>query len=97
MKPKKTITVVNPYNHNPHISCYYELNFGKDVIKPGDKIKVKGARGYFIFHKWAHNSELDISWVDCMSEATGEFRSFYLDSIKSVYRAKKSIRKKLIA
>lgn len=95
----KPIQTANPSSSSYlslDISTYTELEFGKDIIKPGDKIKIKNARGYFIFLKWAHNSHLDVTWVDCMNPETGEFRSFYIDSLKGVYRAKKSIRKKLV-
>jgi len=85
-----------PFGHNPNIICYYELEFGRDVIKPGDKIRFKNTRGYFIFHKWVHNSELDVTWIDCMDTKSYEFKSFYMDSLKGVHRAKRSIRKKLV-
>lgn len=98
MKKKKEREKVSlPAYSNTDIVVYDELEFGKDVIRQGDKIKIKNARGYFIFLKWAHNTHLDVTWVDCMNPDTGEFRSFYIDNIKGVYRAKKSIRKKLLA
>jgi len=95
VKNKREKVLRLPYN-NPDIVVYTELEFGKDIIKPGDKIKIKNARGYFIFHKWVHNTHLDVTWIDCMNPNTGEFRSFYMDNLKGVHRAKKSIRKKLI-
>ena len=96
MKRKKAKIESLPFGHNPKISVYYELEFGKDVIKPGDKIRFKNLRGIYIFHKWVHNSELDITWIDCMDTKTAEFKSFYIEKLKGVHRAKKSIRKKLV-
>ena len=83
-----------PYSINPNIHVYYELEFLKDVIKPGDRITFKGVRGEFTFLHMAHNSELDVTWIDCRNPATGEHRSFYVDRLKGLVRAKKSRRKK---
>ena len=95
MKKKIDLELSKPYGTNPNICVYTELEFGRDIIKPGDKIKFKNLRGNFTFHKWVHNSELDVTWIDCMDNKTGEFRSFYIERLKGVVRAKKSIRKKL--
>ena len=85
-----------PFPHNESITCYYELEFGKDVIKPGDKICFKNTRGYFVFKKWVHNPEKDVQWIDVIDPMTAEFKSFYMEKLKGVHRAKKSIRKKLV-
>lgn len=94
MPKKKTDKEYVPYSMNENIHVYYELEFLKDVIKPGDKITFKGVRGEFIFILMAHNSEKDVTWIDCSNPATGEYRAFYVDRLKSVVRAKKSRRKK---
>jgi hypothetical protein len=83
------------YKVNPDISVFYELKFGNDMIKPGDVLKFKDIRGTYKFIRLAHNIKLDTTWIDCMDPATGEHRSFYVNRLKSVVRAKKSIRKKL--
>lgn len=83
-----------PYWMHDHVHVYYELEFGKDIIKPGDKIKIKNVRGDFTFHKWVHNSKLDKTWIDCMDNKTGEFRSFILHDLKGLVKPKKSRRKK---
>ena len=88
--------ITEPFSYNDSINVYYELEFGRDVIKPGDKIRFKNSHGYFVFHKWVHNSQLDVTWIDCMDTKTFEFKSFYMDRLKGVHRAKKSIRKKLV-
>lgn len=92
---RKKIASVS-YFHNPNIVTYEELPFGKDVIKPGDNIKVKGVRGTFKVHKFVHHQDKGVQWVDCMDNLTGEFRSFYLERIKLVIRPKKARRKKIV-
>lgn len=83
------------YGVNPDISVFYELKFGKDIIKPGDNLKFKDVRGSFRFIRLAHNIKKDVTWIDCYSPATGEYRSFYVERLKGVVHAKKSIRKKM--
>lgn len=92
-KKKKEYDYI-PYRNNPNIHVYYEVNFLKDTIKPGDKITFKGIRGEFIFILMAHNSEKDVTWIDCRNPATGEYRAFYVEKLKGLVRAKKSRRKK---
>ena len=87
-KPKKT--ELPPYWHNPDISIFYELDFGKDTLVPGTRFKIKGSRGSYIFHKLVHNSKIDKTWVDCMDVVTGEYKSFYVEKIKAVLKNKKS-------
>ena len=84
---------LTPYWYNPDISIFYELEFAKKILTPGTRFKVKGSRGSFIFHKLVHNSKTDVTWVDCMDDNTGEYRSFYVNKIKSVLPPKRSIKK----
>lgn len=95
MKKTRVVDTGVAYGHNENIHIYTELNFGNIVIHPGMEIKIKSHRGTFIFKKWVHNSALDVTWVDCMDKATGEFRSFYLDRLKMVVLPKKSRAKKV--
>lgn len=83
------------YSVNPDISVFYELKFGKEIIKPGDMLKFKDIRGTFRFIQLAHNIKKDVTWIDCFSPATGEYRSFYVERLRGIVRAKKSIRKKM--
>lgn len=85
-----------PYAVNPDISVQYELEFNKDTIKPGDKIKFKNTRGTFIFVRLAHNAKLDSTWIDCVDFNTKETRSFHVAKLKAVIRPKKSRRKKKV-
>lgn len=89
-KKNNAKAIPNPYWYNPDISLFYSLEFGKKIIEPGTRFKVKGSRGTFVFHKLVHNSKTDKTWVDCMDDYTGEYRSFYVDKIKSVVAPKRS-------
>lgn len=90
VKRKANRSQLPPYWLNPDISVFYELSFNKDVLVPGTRFKIKNARGTFVFHKLVHNSRLDKTWVDCMDDATGEYKSFYVDRIKSIVKLKRS-------
>jgi hypothetical protein len=83
------------YGVNPDISVFHELKFGKQIIKPGDMLKFKDVRGTFRFIQLAHNVKKDVTWIDCYSPTTGEYRSFYVDKLKGPVYSKKSIRKKM--
>lgn len=91
---RKKLEPLEPFWYHDHVHVYYELSFGNDVIKPGDKIKIKNTRGDFIFIKWVHNSQKDVTWIDCRDSKTQEDRSFYIENLKAVVRPKKSRRKK---
>jgi hypothetical protein len=93
--PRKTSDELPSYKVNPDISVFYELKFGKDIIKPGDNLKFKDVRGSFKFIRLAHNVKKDVTWIDCYSPTTGEYRSFYVDKLKGIVHAKRSIRKKM--
>lgn len=95
MRKKKTENEKPAYSINPDISVFYEIKYGKEVIKPGDLIKFKDIRGTFKFVRMAHNIKKDVTWIDCMNPLTGEYRSFYIERLKGLVRAKKSIRKKM--
>ena len=72
------------------VVVYYELPLGRDVVVPGDKIRIKNQRGLFVFRRLAHNIEKNVQWVDCYEVLGGKYRAFYVDKVKSVYRPKKS-------
>ena len=87
-QPKET-----PPYLNEHIHVEYELPFARDVIKPGDIVKIKSDRGRYRFVRVATNRQKNVTWIDCHDVASGDFRSFYVEKIKFVER-KKSRRKK---
>ena len=86
MRRSKTVSI--PYNHNENIHVFYTLNFGKDEIGPGTPLKFKNQKGTFKFIKWVHNQDLDVQWIDCMDNTTGEFRSFYIERLKCIVKKK---------
>jgi len=91
MNKKKKISERSTERHfaNPDIFILYELEFKKDIIKPGDKFKIKHDRATYKFQCLAHNTKLDKMWVEAMCVETGEFRSFWIDKITTVIRPKK--------
>ena len=46
----------------PHIYKFHNLEFGKDNIVAGTKVRFKNRRGVFTFRSMYHNSELDVQW-----------------------------------
>jgi hypothetical protein len=90
VKKKIKSTELKPYWYNPYISVFYELEFNKKMVVSGTRLKIKGSRGNFVFHKLVHHSKLDKTWIDCMDDHTGEYRSFYVDRIKSIIPPKRS-------
>lgn len=92
-KRKKQSSISTAYS-DKDIFEYYELEFGKDVIKPGTIIKIKGTRGTFRYRKHAHNSRLDVTWVDVVHNQRYSYHSFYIDQIRGIVKPKKSRRKK---
>ncbi len=92
---RKKATQREPYWLNPHIKTMHELPFGRDIIKPGDNIRIKNQRGTYKVYQFAYNDQTAVTWVDCMHNDHGSFHSFYVTRIKRVDRAKRSIRKKL--
>lgn len=83
-----------PYYFNDSISVFYEMKFGNELINPGDSIRFKNEKGTFKFLQLVHNSQKDVTWIDCYLPSHGTYHSFYVDRLKGPIRAKKSIRKK---
>lgn len=83
----------NAYPFNDDIHVQYELEFKKDLIKPGNPIKIKNQRGVFKFRCIAHNIRLDVTWIDCM-DPNGQYRSFPIDKLKALVKPKRSRRRK---
>ena len=86
---KKVSTIsYKPLNPDWVVSKTYEL--GKDILEPGDKIKVKFQRGEFKFIRHIYNSKLKTEWID----VTGQegWRSFRVEDVKKI--KPKKLRKK---
>lgn len=96
MARKKKFEPNAPYWYHDYVHVYYELEFNKDLIKPGTKIKFKNMHGTFTFIKWVHNSKKDVTWIDCYSDKTREERSFYIENLKGIVKPKRSRRKKIV-
>lgn len=94
-KKRVSEIVYEPYSANDDIVVFYELEFNDDVIKPGDKIKLKNERGWYVFLHLAHNVKLDTTWIDTLDQTTGGWKSVRIDKIKLVDRPKRSYRKKI--
>lgn len=93
-KPSTSLKDVVPYELNDEVTVQYEFTFGKDVIKPGTKIKFKNDRGIYRFRLLAHHAGKDVTWIDCFNVATAQWHSFYIESLNGVVKPKRSRRHK---
>jgi hypothetical protein len=84
----------SPYWYNKDITVYYELEHKDGLITPGETLRFKKDRKKYKFISFAHNSSLNVGWIDVMDVATGEFRAFYIEQLNGIFRAKRSRRKK---
>lgn len=55
----------------------------KIKLVTGNKIKIRGERGWFTFLSITTNPSINTSWVDVLDK-NFQFRSFYIDRIKGV-------------
>jgi hypothetical protein len=72
---------------NPNWEIFYEYKHGRDVIKPGMKIKIKSEHGEFVFQRVVHHKEKDVMWIDCYSRSG--YRAFYVDKLKGLVKPKR--------
>lgn len=77
---------------NPKWEVSYSYQHGKDLIEPGDQIKIKFQRGTFKFLQHVHHTEKGVSWIDCTGPEG--YRSFYVEELKTKVKPKKFRRKK---
>ena len=77
---------------NPNWEIIYEYQHGRDIIKPGMKIKIKKEHGEFTFQRVIHHKEKDVMWIDCYSKSG--YRAFYVDRLKAVVKPKRKYVKK---
>lgn len=84
----------NAYIFNDDIDVQYELHFEKDVIKPGNPIRIKNQRGIYKFRCLAHNIKLDETWFDCIGPE-GSWHSFPVSKLKCLVKPKRSRRRKV--
>jgi hypothetical protein len=95
MKRKRPATVSDQLYVGDNKVVAFEFPFGKDVIRTGDKIKIRNQRGTYRFYKIVHHTELDVTWVDVMNVDTGQWHSFYIDRVKTLIKPKRSYRKRV--
>jgi len=89
-KRKQSTASTEPYPFNSNITVYYEMKHGKDEVTVGTPLRFKFQRGVYKFIKIVHNSEKNVTWIDCMEQGTGAFRSFYVDQLKGVVKPKRT-------
>lgn len=88
---KTTIEAPASMYLNPNIDVQYELTIGEDVLKSGDKVKLKGDnRTLYTFRCLAHNIELDKTWVDLVGPEG--FRSVRVEVLRLIKIVKKRSR-----
>jgi hypothetical protein len=90
MAAKKQNTT--PINLNPNWLVSEEYNHGRDLIIPGDRVKIKFERGDYKFIRHVFHTQKEVEWIDCVG-AEG-YRSFYVDVIKGKVKPKKFRRKR---
>ncbi len=83
----------NAYSSHPDIEAEFSYQFGRDLLEPGTRFRIKHKRGEFKFRCIAKNTRTGAVWVDCM-EVGSAFRSFRLDQIQRVVKPKRPRRKK---
>lgn len=88
----KTKQRITPTNLNPNWIVTEEFTFGKDVIVPGDKVKIRFVRGEFKFIRHVYHTKLDVQWIDCVNSEG--YRSFYVVDLKGKIKPRKFRKKK---
>jgi len=81
-----------PLNINPKWAVTYSYQHGKDLIEPGDPIRIKFVRGTFKFLRHIRHIEKGVSWIDCTGPEG--YKSFYVEELKGKVKPKKFRRKK---
>jgi hypothetical protein len=84
-----------PYQNNPNVVVYYELQVGRDLMVPKTKFKKKYDRDIYQFLCLAHHIPNDNTWVDAYSVTRGSRHSIRVEDIQRVVKPKRSRRKKV--
>lgn len=85
-----------PYQHNPDVNIYYELQFGNDVMTDGTKFKRKYDRDIYQFLWMAHHIPNDSTWVDAYSMSRGSRHSISIEDIQKIVKPKRGRAKKSV-
>lgn len=75
--------------HNPKISKWLKFTWNGKLVEPGDKIKLYGERGTFIFKEFGRNSETGGEWIELTQSSNGHHRAFRPERIKKVTKVGK--------
>lgn len=100
MPPATKKAAANPnwftgaYANNDDIVVQYELQFKKDLIRPGDRIKFKNLSAEFLFRCLATKVSAERDWIDCINVTSGSWHSFDVGKLREVVKPKKSRRRK---
>lgn len=86
----------NAWKGHEYIIPQFEFKAGRDMVRPGQLIRIKGKQGTFKFRCLATNTRQDVTWIECVETKTGHFRAFHIEEFKSIVKPKKSRRKKPI-
>jgi hypothetical protein len=82
------------YDGHDDIVVQYELQFKSDLIKPGDKIKIKNLQDEFLFRCLATKVSTERDWIDCISVKSGSWHSFDISRLSGIVKPKRSRRRK---
>lgn len=78
---------------DPDKAVVYEMTFKGDIIKPGQRFKIKNDRTIYTFHCLVTNIKSGTTWIECACE-TGYY-SFRPEKMYKLVGIKKSRRKKV--
>jgi hypothetical protein len=67
---------------SPLMNVKHEFKIGRRVLKPGDRFKVKGQRGQYLFRCFTTNTKTGKSWVEAVQDGNGPFVSFLPEDVK---------------
>ena len=76
---------------NPNWVVTEEYSLGKDLLVPGDNVKVKFIRGQYKFIRHIYNTNTKTEWFDVVGP--DGFRSFRIEEVKKI-KPKKFRRKR---
>jgi hypothetical protein len=88
-KRKNNVDDRPPYWMNPDIHLVHELQYKKELIKPGIHLKIKNQYSTFTFLRLVINAATGKEWIDVVDDKNGSRRSFTTDKIMGIARGKR--------
>ncbi|AWN04455.1 hypothetical protein PBI_GRAYSON_112 [Rhodococcus phage Grayson] len=94
MRRKKQVASKEPYYYTDDI---YEIPyfFKEQQVTSGTLFKLKNDRSIYVFESMYYNRAKDVEWINLRSLTNGDWKSVRPVSIKEIYIAKQSRRKKV--